>query len=285
MNASSATAQTPGRRILHRTRGVRRGPITRLMSPSDLGQVVKPFVFLDLFESDASAGAGTGLHPHSGIATVTYFMQGSVSYEDTDGSTGLLPQDGMEWMKAGGGAWHGGGPGDGGRTRGFQLWIALPPELELTAAESIYLPPATIPREGPARVLLGNHGRASSTIRPPSPLTYLFVRLAAGERWRYSPPEGQTVGWVAIGAGEMVTSEPLRAGDLAVFEPSEASIEFQARTDTEFVLGSAVPHPYELALGTYSVHTNPDALHTAESRIAQLQASLIARGRLRPDSE
>jgi redox-sensitive bicupin YhaK (pirin superfamily) len=225
------------------------------------------------------------LHPHSGIATVTFLMQGSVGYEDTDGRTGVLRQGGMEWMKAGGGAWHGGGTGDGDRTRGFQLWIALPPDSEVAPAESIYLAPGSIPREGPARVLLGSYGATSSTIRPPSPLTYLFVRLAAGERWRYSPPEGQTVGWVAIGAGEVVTSEPLRAGDLAVFEASEASIDFQARVDTEFVLGSAVPHPYELALGTYSVHTNPDALHAAESRIAQIQVSLVARGRLRPGSE
>jgi len=255
------------------------------MSPSDLGRVVKPFVFLDLFEADAVGGAGTGLHPHSGIATATFLMQGSVDYEDTDGRTGLLPQDGMEWMKAGGGAWHGGGMGDGGRARGFQLWIALPPDSELGPAESIYLAPASIPREGPTRVLLGSYGAATSTIRPPSPLTYLFVRLADGERWRYSPPKGQTVCWVAVGAGDVVTSEPLRAGDLAVFEASEAAIEFQARGDTEFVLGSAVPHPYELALGTYSVHTNPDALHAAESRMAQVQARLIAQGRLRPDSD
>ncbi len=253
MTTSATTAQTPGRRIAHRTRGNRHGPITRLMSPSDLGRVVKPFVFLDLFEADAVGGAGTGLHPHSGIATATFLMQGSVDYEDTDGRTGL--------------------------------WIALPPDSELGPAESIYLAPASIPREGPTRVLLGSYGAATSTIRPPSPLTYLFVRLADGERWRYSPPKGQTVCWVAVGAGDVVTSEPLRAGDLAVFEASEAAIEFQARGDTEFVLGSAVPHPYELALGTYSVHTNPDALHAAESRMAQVQARLIAQGRLRPDSD
>jgi len=61
-----------------------------------------------------------------------------------------------------------------------------------------------------------------------------------------------------------------------VFEASEAAIEFQARGDTEFVLGSAVPHPYELNLGTYSVHTKSDALHAAESLVAQIQARLIS---------
>ncbi|WP_417528955.1 pirin family protein [Marinomonas shanghaiensis] len=62
------------RNIIRRTRGHGHGPITRLMSPSDLGQIVKPFVFLDLFDTNKetiNALAGMPLHPHSGIATVT----------------------------------------------------------------------------------------------------------------------------------------------------------------------------------------------------------------------
>jgi hypothetical protein len=47
------------RRIAHRTRGQGHGPIVRLMSPSDLGEELKPFVFLDLFEADMRALAGS----------------------------------------------------------------------------------------------------------------------------------------------------------------------------------------------------------------------------------
>lgn len=62
------------RRIMRRTRGHGHGPITRLMSPSDLGQIVKPFVFLDIFEANRAtiqAMANMPIHPHSGVATVT----------------------------------------------------------------------------------------------------------------------------------------------------------------------------------------------------------------------
>ena len=53
------------RRIVHRTRGHGHGPIVRLMSPSDLGEELKPFVFLDLFEADMRALAGgMPVHPH-----------------------------------------------------------------------------------------------------------------------------------------------------------------------------------------------------------------------------
>src|SRR5690349_25061469 len=107
---ASAPATLPQRRVVHRTRGHGHGAITRLMSPSDLGQYLKPFVFLDFFDADASAFRGFGLHPHSGIATLTWIMQGSVGYEDTSGQSGVLRQGGVEWMQAGGGAWHAGGP-------------------------------------------------------------------------------------------------------------------------------------------------------------------------------
>src|SRR6266853_415754 len=115
--------------------GAARGP-ARLMSPSDFGRLLKPFVFLDLIDNRGKPFSGFGLHPHSGIATITYVAEGSVRYEDTNGATGLLRAGGIEWMQAGGGVWHGGGAGEPGRTRGFQLWIALPPELELGPSES-----------------------------------------------------------------------------------------------------------------------------------------------------
>src|SRR5580700_4391347 len=132
MSQSAVLVESQPRQIVHRTFGRRHGPITRLMSPSDLGQVLKPFVFLDLFDTAATAMSTLPLHPHSGIETVTYIQQGSVRYEDTTGATGVLPQGGVEWFKAGHGAWHGGGLGESGRTVGFQLWLALPAEQELS---------------------------------------------------------------------------------------------------------------------------------------------------------
>src|SRR5438445_10096180 len=71
-------------RIARRTRGQSHGPITRLMSPSDFGRLLKPFVFLDLIDNQGKPFSGFGLHPHSGIATLTYVAKGSVRYERTE---------------------------------------------------------------------------------------------------------------------------------------------------------------------------------------------------------
>jgi redox-sensitive bicupin YhaK (pirin superfamily) len=183
-------------------------------------------------------------------------------------------------MQAGRGMWHGGGLDKAGRTRGFQLWIALPPKLELGPAISIYQAPEDVPEDGPARVLLGSYGSASSAIASPSPINYLAVRLKAGERWRYEPPAGHTVLWVAIASGIVSTPEELRRGDLAAFEPSSEAVEFEALTDAEFVLGSAAPHKYELVLGSHSVHTTPAALRHAQAHISAIRTRLVQEGRL-----
>jgi redox-sensitive bicupin YhaK (pirin superfamily) len=272
--------ETAVTRIARRTRGQNHGPITRLMSPSDFGRFLKPFVFLDLIDNQGKPFSGFGLHPHSGIATVTYIAEGSVRYEDTNGATGLLRAGGIEWMRAGGGVWHGGGAGEPGRTRGFQLWIALPPELELGPSESVYLAPEVIPHDGQARVLLGSYGAATSTIKTSSPINYLAVRLKAGERWSYQPPSGHTVLWTAVGVGSVLVPDEIHHGELVAFRPSGAAIEFEAQSDAEFVLGSAVPHDYDLVLGSHSVHTSTQALHQAEARISTIRTRLIEQGRL-----
>jgi redox-sensitive bicupin YhaK (pirin superfamily) len=277
---SKSTTAPNERPIVRRTRGLCHGAITRLMSPSDLGQILKPFVFLDLFDTEGTSLSIMGLHPHSGIATLTYMIEGSVRYEDTAGTTGVFTAGGVEWFKAAHGAWHGGGPNGSDRARGFQLWIALPPEQELGDVESIYLAAEALRRHGPTVVLLGKYEGVSSQLEPPSSMTYLFVRLKGGQTWSYQPPPDHTVAWVAVSKGDLDVPEPVQAGELAVFESSNQAIDFYAQASTEFVLGSAATHPYVLALGKYSVHTSQAALQAGERRIAEIRTRLQHEGRL-----
>src|SRR5436853_7847974 len=100
--------QHPVREIIYRTRGQTHGPITRLVSPSDLGKLLKPFVFLDLARFDGRSAPipmGFGWHPHSGIATVTVMVEGAVRFAETTGRGGVLTQGSIEWMRASNGVW------------------------------------------------------------------------------------------------------------------------------------------------------------------------------------
>jgi redox-sensitive bicupin YhaK (pirin superfamily) len=272
----------PGaRRIALRTTGRGHGPITRLVSPSDIGERIKPFVFLDRFEVvPGPKPAFAGIHPHSGIATLTVVLRGGMAYEDTTGKTGTVAAGGLEWMKAGNGVWHDGGATPGEPLRGFQLWVALPPAEENAPAESQYIAPDAVQEDGPARVILGGYGRATSPIRAPAGINYLHVRLKDGQRWRYTPPDGHTVAWLAVDEGSLRSQAPIRAGELAVFEESGAPIDLEADGDTSLVLGSAIKHPYPLVLGYYSVHTSRATLDRGEAQIERLGRRLRAAGRL-----
>jgi redox-sensitive bicupin YhaK (pirin superfamily) len=252
------------------------------MSPSDRSAaLVKPFVFLDRFEWSGAAAAGPSLemgwHPHSGIATVTVVLDGSARYAETTGNAGTLPAGGVEWMRAGGGVWHTGGLGDV-PIRGFQLWVALPPELENSRSESHYVMPDEVPRHGPVRVVLGSYGDSTSPVHAP-PMTYLSVALADGEAWTFNPPMGHDVAWVAVMDGELRTPEPIASGELAVFDAGEAPIDFVARGRTRFVLGAAPRHAFDLFLGSYSVHTSREALARGEAEIRRIGRTLLAEGK------
>lgn len=266
--------------IAKRTAGRQHGPVKRLVSPSDLGEVLKPFIFLDYFDSSVEADMRFSMHPHSGLATTTVLLEGEVEYEDTTGASGIMPSGGVEWMNAGSGVWHDGRAIGNGPVRGYQLWVALPPELELGAPQSQYLSASEVPRTGPARVILGRYGNVESPVPAPAGINYLLVRLSAGEQWQYTPPAGHNVAWLSIQRGALrIANEPV-SNELVVFGESEDVLALTADEDSEFVLGSAVVHPHNLVLGYYSVHTSSEALHAGEARIREIGAQLRRRGRI-----
>ncbi len=268
------------RRIIFRSAGRRRGPITRLVSPSDLGELIKPFVFLDHAEVAFTGESFAGIHPHSGIATLTTVLQGGLAYEDTTGKEGQVRQGGLEWMKAGKGVWHDGGPLEGDPLRVFQLWIALPEQEELGSPESQYIPADAVEEDGPVRVILGQYGAARSRISAPEGINYFHVRRKDGERWVYTPPRDHKVAWLAVDEGRLIASEAVGNGEVAVFEESNGPIELRAEGAASFVIGSAIKHPYPLVLGYYSVHTSAAALARGEAEIKRIGSRLSAAGRL-----
>jgi redox-sensitive bicupin YhaK (pirin superfamily) len=277
------------RRIVHRTRGHGVGPIVRLMSPSDLGEYLKPFVFLDLFEADMRGLAGNmPVHPHSGIATVTVFTDGDVTFDDPQAGHGTIGYGGVESVRAGRGMWHGKelSAGSSPTTQGFQLWVALPSDLEHAEPEAQYIGAGRIPQIGPARLIVGAYQEAASPVHAPGALNYLLVTLKPGERWTYEPPSGHAIAWVALAKGALIAGERVAKGELAIFEKSETPITFEGAeyVGATFVLGSAVPHPYPLHLGSYSVHTSASALAEGERHIRELKQRLDANGDRRTES-
>lgn len=278
VNQSVYTAESD-RAIQERTRGQYNGFATRQISPSDLGQVVKPFIFLDYFKIKPSRRSmDDGWHPHSGIATVTLLLKGSMRYKESTGVEGVLPTGGIEYMQAGNGVWHTGGS-NGEDAEGFQLWLSLPDTAENGPSKSQYLDPAEVQSVGPAKVILGHYQNTHSAIEIESDLTYLHLNLKANQTWTFIPEEGHDVAWISMYSGKVnVSDTEVDAGEVIVFEDSTQAITFQANEDCQFILGAAKKHPFPLVMGNYSVHTSRSTLKQGETNIMNLGDTLQQQG-------
>ena len=101
-----------------------------------------PFLMLDEFGSENKDDyiAGFPPHPHRGIETVTYMLEGEFEHEDSTGAKGRMSSGDVQWMKTGGGIIHSEMPAmSEGRLHGFQLWINMPAKFKMNKPEYIYI--------------------------------------------------------------------------------------------------------------------------------------------------
>ncbi len=269
------------RRIVLRSSGHDQGPVTRVVCPLDVGEIIKPFISLDRFDFDPRGSTLFSLLPYSGIATLTILLSGDLGYEDTGGTFGHLEGGGVAWMSAGNGVWHGATPASDARLFGYRLWIALPPELEHAAPTSLYLQTSEVPISGPARVILGTYDGVESKVLAPPELTTLHVQLHSGDTWRFSPEPSQRIAWAYAHGGVIEANGDRLQNELAVFSDGDESITFSARQDAELIVASAVKHSHDLVLGYQSVHTNVRSMQMGEREIRRLRSELRVKGRLR----
>ncbi len=108
-----------------------------------------PFLLLDDFRNDVPEAYLKGFpwHPHRGIETITYVLEGTVEHGDSLGNQGLLGPGSVQWMTAGSGILHQEMPKGNamGQMHGFQLWANLPSSLKMTAPRYQDIQGADIP--------------------------------------------------------------------------------------------------------------------------------------------
>jgi redox-sensitive bicupin YhaK (pirin superfamily) len=162
-----------------------------------------PFLLLDDFRSDTPEHYLKGFpwHPHRGIETITYVLQGDVAHGDSLGNRGLISAGDVQWMTAGSGIIHQEMPqGDlEGRMYGFQLWANLPKSHKMMEPRYREVKQAQIPE-----VVLGDGvrirlicGRVGETQGPVTDIVtdpeYLDVTVPPGVEFRHPTKRGHTV--------------------------------------------------------------------------------------------
>ncbi len=229
-----------------------------------------PFFLFDHFGSEDPGDylAGFPMHPHRGIETITYMLDGRVEHRDSIGNEGVIGPGDVQWMTAGSGILHEEMPKVGPlRLDGFQIWVNLPAKLKMTRPRYQDVPAGKIPevaRSDGARVRIvagevdGKAGAVKEIFAGP---TYLDVALPAGGAFEQPVPLGHTAllyvfrGEVTVGSER---SKPVPAIKLVVLTDGGVVRARAGAAPARFLLLSAQP------LGEPAVRWGPFVMNTPE---------------------
>jgi len=212
----------PVRQVVH-PQSVLEGAGVRLKRnfPTYLLDFPDPFLLFDHFGSDNPADylAGFPTHPHRGIETVTYILEGSVAHRDSLSNAGVIGPGDVQWMTAGSGILHEEMPrGANGKMEGFQLWVNLPGYLKMTRPAYQEISAKKIPlvrrKDGSTVRLIA--GELDGVVGPVEGIaadpTFMDIELSSDSSFSLPVERGQTV-LAYLFRGQACFEEPPPAGD------------------------------------------------------------------------
>ncbi|HNX47866.1 MAG TPA: pirin family protein [Methanomassiliicoccales archaeon] len=234
--------------------------LTRMFS-RDEAALLDPFLMLDHFGSDRPEDylAGFPMHPHRGIETVTYMLDGNVAHKDSLGNHGVIGPGDVQWMTAGSGILHEEMPQRAkGWMQGFQLWVNLPKANKM-------MPPRyrDLKKEDFPVFDLGNGssikviaGESQGLVGPVKDLVvdvkYLDITLNSRTVLEHEVPAERNA-FVFVYEGEMLVGDKdartVPAGSVAVLGEGDSFRFTVGRRPTKFMFGSAKPLKEPIAWG------------------------------------
>ncbi|MCP5103823.1 MAG: pirin family protein [bacterium] len=221
--------------------------------------LLDPFLLLDDFHSDNPDDyiAGFPSHPHRGIETITYMLQGSVEHQDSIGNRGVIRDGDVQWMTAGSGIIHSEMPQRReGLLQGFQLWVNLPaaskmmkPRYQEIKSENI--PEISLAGGVTVKVISGLVDGTSGAVRDivvdPE---FLDVFVPPGTEFSHPVKTDYTVfAYVIAGAGyfQEAAKTPVAAEHLVIFEVGDRVHVTGGDDSVRFLLVSGKPIKEQVA--------------------------------------
>lgn len=215
--------------------------------------LMDPFLLLDHFGSDNPDDYLKGFpwHPHRGIETITYMIEGEVKHEDSLGNAGTIESGDVQWMTAGSGIIHQEMPHRSeGLMMGFQLWANLPSSSKMMHPRYQDIKDSEIPEvvtESGARVRIicgkldGTCGPVSEIITDPE---YMDIIVPPGKEFTHSVKKGHTVfAYVFEGNGYFDENKEklIESDHLVLFEDGEQIVAKAREEQLRFLLVSGMP--------------------------------------------
>ena len=212
------------------------------MLPNRYADAVGPFVFLDHIGPTRHAADepiqenGNGAHPHRGIATLTYLLNGEEEHFDSKGNYAKIHSGGVQWMKAGNGIVHDGNfnvdPATNDLlTHGFQFWINLPSKNKAEPAQHLAVQANEVPqkelsdKKGWIKVIAGEYENLISKIPNYSKQFLYHIHLEAGKQFSLSTENGLEYAAFLPGNDVVINDTEFTAGEFIEFDRNEGTIE------------------------------------------------------------
>jgi len=242
--------------------------LKRIFGSQSTSAITDPFLLLDHFGSNRIEEYISGFpwHPHRGIETVTYLLEGKVVHEDSEGHRGTIYPNDIQWMTAGSGIFHEEMPqpldqrnmeellkitGMPTSVTGMQLWINIQARNKMTIPTYRGFRGFSIPvienGEGPTvKIVSGNYMKVDGILEnhPLKPV-YLDVRTAPDSTFTFDVEQGfNSMIYVLSGSVRIggISSETLIAGDLGVFSRDKERIVVSTSYDgARFLLLAGKP--------------------------------------------
>ncbi|MGL4828336.1 MAG: pirin family protein [Vibrio sp.] len=216
-----------------------------------------PFLMLDELKADSRVDyiGGFPPHPHRGIETLTYMLQGHFQHRDHMGNVGELRSGGAQWMAAGRGVIHSEMPiMQEGQLHGFQIWINQPARNKMSPAKYHDFQPESLaenfhPQQGLLRVIAGSITLDVETIIGPLtttgvPLAVADWRAEANQQIRIHTPETFNT-MVYVYRGQLILDNQLvKTGQMALLSVgNRLTISTEQSTGCLLLMGEPINEP------------------------------------------
>ncbi len=234
-----------------------------------------PFLMLDEFGSENKDDyiGGFPPHPHRGIETVTYMLQGEFEHEDSTGAKGRMTSGDVQWMKTGSGIIHSEMPAmSEGRLHGFQLWINMPAKLKMSKPDYIYVDSdkMSIHKDESkiVKVIAGKFEKAEGPVKGHNvePI-YFDVELNKDKEFNFKLPSNHnTFIYLINGEIEIGTKKhkKVKGSTLILLEKGE-KLGIKAKSKSKFLVISGKPINEEIARGgPFVMNTKAEVLQAVQ---------------------
>ena len=234
-----------------------------------------PFLMLDEFGSENKDDyiAGFPPHPHRGIETVTYMLEGEFEHEDSTGAKGRMSSGDVQWMKTGGGIIHSEMPAmSEGKLHGFQLWINMPAKLKMNKPEYIYIDAKQMKvhkdEEKKIKIIAGKFGNMEGPVKGHNvEPTYFDVELKKDKEFNFNLPSTHN-SFIYLINGEIKignkTHNKISGATLIILANGEI-LNIKGITNSKFLLISGKPIGELIARGgPFVMNTKEEILKAVE---------------------